>query len=261
MSDVASSPSPASAAPPAPQATSSSAIPAERAPNRVLDLAELERPDYRAVLERMDLLLARAPGAYLHPGKRWEYPWALERAGLIPGERVLDAGCGRSVFPLYLAALGVRATALDLDLDPRLGEPLDLPVGWVPGDLTAMPLPDGAFDAVFCISVIEHLPEACIPVAMSELRRVLRPGGRLLLTTDFYDDATAELWCEGPDRRFRVDWGVFDESRLSRFILEAPGFRVDGAVDLRVDWPAVKPRMRQYHGYPYTSVGVKLVRV
>ncbi len=54
---------------------------------------------------------------------------------------------------------------------------------------------------------------------------------------------------------------MFDEPRLTRFILDAPGFRVDGAVDLRVDWPAVKPRMRRYHGYPYTSVGVKLVRV
>ena len=230
------------------------------APNRTLDLAELERPAYRRVLERMDALLARTPGAYLHPGKRWEYPWALERAQLRPGERVLDAGCGRSVFPLYLADAGLRTTALDLELDPALAAPLRLELDWRTGDLTALPLPDRAFDAVFCISVIEHLPEARIPGALAELRRVLRPGGRLLLTTDFYDDAAAPIWYEGADRRFRVDWGVFDEPRLRRFILSAPGFRVEGAVDLGVDWATVKPCMREYHGYPYTSVGVKLVR-
>ncbi len=231
------------------------------APNRTLDLTELDRPDFHGVLERMEALLAAVPRAYLHPGKRWEYPWALERAALRPGERVLDVGCGHSIFPLYLAAAGARTTALDLDLDPRLDEALALGVAWQRGDVTAMPLPDRLFDAAFCISVIEHLPEELIPVALAELHRVLRPGGRLLLTTDFYDDAAAEIWYEGRDRRFRVDWGVFDESRLRRLILAAPGFRVEDALDLTVDWAAVKPRMRDYHGYPYTSVGVKLVKV
>lgn len=227
------------------------------APNRVLDLRELERPDFRRVLARMDALLAETPGAYLHPGKRWEYPWALERAALRPGERVLDVGSGRSIFPVYLADAGLRVAALDLALDPRLSDDVE----WVEADMTAMPLPDRSFDAVFCISVIEHLPEERIPAALQEIRRVLVPGGRLLLTTDFYEDADAELWYEGPDRRFRVDWGIFDEPRLRRFILGAPGFRLKGAVDLEVDWEATRPRMRAYHGYPYTSVGVTLVRV
>jgi SAM-dependent methyltransferase len=130
----------------------------------------------------------------------------------------------------------------------------------VKSDLTDLPFEDGEFDAVFCISVIEHLPWESIPLALLQLRRVLRPGGRLLLTTDYCRGATEEMWYEGPGERFRVDWSVFDEPRLRRFILEAEGFRVEGEVDLRVDWDTVAPAMIAFHGYPYTAVGVGLVK-
>ena len=231
-----------------------------RAPNRLLDLAELESPDFAPVLEEMDSLVARDDVSYLHPGKRWEYPWALGRAGLEPGARVLDAGAGDSIFPVYLARQGYRVTAVDLEFTGTLGELHGVEVDYLRADMTDLPLPDAHFDAVFCISVIEHLPEERIPVAMRELRRVLRPGGALLLTTDYYEDAAAELWYEGPDRRFPVDWGFFDEPRLRRLILDAPGWELEGELDLSVDWPATRERMRRYHGYPYTSVALKLVK-
>jgi SAM-dependent methyltransferase len=231
-----------------------------RAPNRLLDLDELQRPDYARVLARMDEMLQREDVSYLHPGKRWEYNWALERANLEPGSRVLDAGAGDSIFPVYLASEGHEVTAVDLAFDGSLGELHGVPVEYVQADLTDLPQADESFDAVFCISVIEHLPEDRIPLAMQELRRVLRPGSPLLLTTDYYEDADAEIWYEGDDRRFRVDWGIFDEDRLRRLILEAPGFRVEGELDLSVDWDEVRPRMRAYHGYPYTSVAVMLRR-
>lgn len=230
------------------------------APNRTLDLAELGRPSYRRVLEELDALVAGEPGAYLHPSKRWEYPWALERADLAPGSRVLDAGSGASILPVYLARRGHRVAAADVAVGKRLGTASGAAVDYVAGDLVALPFRDEAFDVVFCISVVEHLPGGRIPRALLELRRVLRPGGRMLLTTDFYRDADAEIWYEGPDRRFPVDWGVFDEARLRRLILDAPGWAVDGAVDLSVDWERVSPAMRRFHGYPYTSVGVALVK-
>lgn len=230
------------------------------APNRLLNLAELETPEFLRVLQRIDALMARGHGAYLHPSKRWEYPWALERARLAPGSRVLDAGCGGSIFPIYLAAEGHAVHALDQAPPSGLDRAYGVRVDYARADLTAMPFADGEFDAVFCISVIEHLGHGAASAAMAEMRRVLRPGGRLLLTTDFYEDATASLVYEGPGGPFPVDWGFFDEASFRRCILGAEGFALEGALDLSVDWGATRERMRAFHGYPYTSVGVALTK-
>lgn len=230
------------------------------AENRLLDLTELESPEFRRVLDEMDRLVAADPVSYLHPGKRWEYPWALGRAGLAPGSRVLDVGSGDSILPVYLAKQGHRVSAVDLEMDGSLGERHGVEIDYRRADMTALPYADATFDAAFCISVIEHLPDERIARAMAELHRVLRPGSPLLLTTDYYDDAEAEIWHRSPEREFRVEWGVFDEQRLRERILDAPGWRLEGDLDVEADWDRIKAAMRDYHGYPYTSVGVKLIR-
>ena len=145
--------------------------------------------------------------------------WALERADLEPGARVLDVGSGDSIFPVYLARSGHRVSAVDLELDGSLGRRHRVPIHYILADMTALPFDAASFDAVFCISVIEHLPEPRIAGALEEMRRVLRPGSPLLLTTDYYHDADAEIWHRSPGLEFRVDWGVFDEPRLRRLIL------------------------------------------
>lgn len=61
-------------------------------------------------------------------------------------------------------------------------------------------------------------------------------------------------------RATRIGWSLFDESRLQRLILKAPGWHVQGAVDLSVDRAATRPGMRDFHGYPYTSVGIALLK-
>jgi SAM-dependent methyltransferase len=229
-------------------------------PNRVLNLKELQHPSWRNLLRRMDQLLARDEISYLHPSKRWEYPWALEQAKLLPGNRVLDAGCGLSIFPVYLATIGMRITACDVELPVRLDRLHGCFVEYIRGDLTALPLADSTFDAIFCISVIEHLEEHRAFNAMGELRRVLRPGGRLLLTTDYYENSEAEIWHEGLADRFRVDWRVFDEAGLRHFLCRAVGFKLAGELELSVDWDQTRAAMRRFHGYPYTSVGISLIK-
>jgi SAM-dependent methyltransferase len=227
-----------------------------RAPNRPMELADLDLPNFRRVQSAMEALLRRTEGYYLHPSKRWEYPWALERSPLPVGSRVLDIGCGASIFPLFLAESGHRVVACDLQVPVPASPSRNL--SYLRGDLTAIPLAAASFDAVFCISVIEHLQRERIATALGELRRVLRPGGLLLLTTDYYRQAEAELWYEGPGTPFRVDWQVFDEQVLRQKILCHHGFTAVGDIDLSIDWATVQPRMRRFHGYPYTSVGVAL---
>lgn len=92
-------------------------------------------------------------------------------------ELVLDAGAGRGPYrQLFTHARYESADFAQLGTDD---EPLDYVC-----DLTAIPVADDRFDAVFCNQVLEHLPDPL--AALSELHRVLRPGGRLLLTAPLF---------------------------------------------------------------------------
>lgn len=226
-------------------------------PNRILDLTELNSGYFQEINRSIQALLASHSELYLHPSKQWEYGWALQQAQLRRDDDILDAGCGASIFPLYLASCGYDVTACDVDMPVRADEQ----VRYVPASITDLPFSSGSFDKVFCISVIEHLPPEDIGEAMQEFRRVLKPGGKLLLTTDFYEDANAEIWYEGPDRWFKVDWNVFDERSLRKYILDAEGFQTDGKIDMTADWAVTRQQMRAFHGYPYTSIGVSLQKI
>ena len=117
----------------------------------------------------------------------------LDRLGLRPGERVLDLGCGagRHAFEIYRR--GADVIAFDQDAD-ELATVRDLFVamkqaGEVPdgaeadvkeGDALALPFADEEFDRVVAAEILEHVPADL--QALSELARVLRPGGTIALT-------------------------------------------------------------------------------
>lgn len=102
-------------------------------------------------------------------GEPWRWPWrrGLLLAELRPGDRWLDLGCGSGRF-LELAPNGVG-------VDP---DPAAAGLRMEDGNL---PLEHRSVDLVWCSEVIEHVAD---PLALLfEARRVLRPGGRVLLTT------------------------------------------------------------------------------
>jgi demethylmenaquinone methyltransferase / 2-methoxy-6-polyprenyl-1,4-benzoquinol methylase len=107
---------------------------------------------------------------------RWRRATAESVVG--PDDRVLDACCGTGDLALADARLGGTVTGVDfsermLERARRKGPDLD----WVQGDLLALPFEDGSFDAAtvgFGVRNVEDLP-----TGLRELRRVLRPGGRL----------------------------------------------------------------------------------
>jgi 2-polyprenyl-3-methyl-5-hydroxy-6-metoxy-1,4-benzoquinol methylase len=99
------------------------------------------------------------------------------------GERVLDLGCGEGVFATALRAAGAEVVAADVAAEPlrRAAERDPELVLALLGSETEWSLPDAHFDVVWAGEVIEHVLDTA--AWMSEVRRVLRSGGRLLLST------------------------------------------------------------------------------
>ena len=115
----------------------------------------------------------------------YERPAILALAGDVAGRRILDAGCGSGPLFAALRDRGAVVTGIDtstgmLELARRrLGAGADLQVA----DLgSPLPFPDGAFDDVIT-SLVLHYLEDWGP-ALAELRRVLTPGGRLIVSVD-----------------------------------------------------------------------------
>jgi 2-polyprenyl-3-methyl-5-hydroxy-6-metoxy-1,4-benzoquinol methylase len=102
---------------------------------------------------------------------------------LKAGERVLDVGCGEGHFAAELARAGVEVVGIDVAAEPlrraRARDPA-LDLRQVPAE-GAWPLEDACFDAVWAGEVIEHVADTA--GWLSEVRRVLRSGGSLLLST------------------------------------------------------------------------------
>ena len=121
----------------------------------------------------------------------------VKASGAGPGKRVLDLCCGHGAGTEALLAAGAEVTGLDFSsamvsqARNRAGA-----AELLEGDAQSMPLPDSRFDAVVCGFGIMHIPDQ--PKALSEVHRVLRPGGTFVMT----------VWC-GPDRSpaFRIAFG------------------------------------------------------
>ena len=102
----------------------------------------------------------------------------LARRGVdLVGQRVLEIGAGRGGYSAVLVESGAQVVVSDLVRH----EALDPALEFVPLDATrSFPFPDGVFDFVYCSSVIEHLVDPT--VLLPEARRVLRPGGQMMLS-------------------------------------------------------------------------------
>jgi ubiquinone/menaquinone biosynthesis C-methylase UbiE len=107
-----------------------------------------------------------------------------------PPAHVLDLGCAESTNAIELASFGYRVEGVDLRPLPVLHPAFAM----IRADVTRLPFADQTFDAVVSLSTIEHVgldwygPISERPTdhqAIQEARRVLRPGGRLILTVPF----------------------------------------------------------------------------
>ena len=115
----------------------------------------------------------------------YERPAMLALAGDVAGLRILDAGCGSGPLFAALRDRGAIVTGFDKSAGMvelarrRLGDDADLQVADLGGPL---PFPDGRFDDVIASLVLHYLQDW--GPALAELRRVLKPGGRVLVSVE-----------------------------------------------------------------------------
>lgn len=113
----------------------------------------------------------------------------LRAADFRPGDRVLDVACGTGVIARLAAErVGATGAVTAIDVAPDMVEvarrspaPAQPSIDWHVGDATSLPFPDGAFDVVTCQMGLMFIDDRAGAVA--EMRRVLAPGGRLVVNT------------------------------------------------------------------------------
>ena len=147
------------------------------------------------------------------------------------GERVLDVGCGEGRFAAELARAGAEVVGIDAAAEPlrraRRHHPELVDLRQVPA-VGPWPLEDASFDAVWAGEVIEHVADTA--GWLSELRRVLRSGGLLLLSTPDHGRLRMLGWALAP-RAFaahfdpRADHLRFYTRRTLSELLEDFGFQ------------------------------------
>ena len=112
----------------------------------------------------------------------------LDQAGIGPGQRVLEVGCGTGNLTLLAQRRHPDAEVVGLDPDPRAlarargkAERAGSAVRWDRGTAGNLPYPDGSVDRVLSAFMFHHLDDAEKARMLAEVRRVLRPDGRLHL--------------------------------------------------------------------------------
>jgi ubiquinone/menaquinone biosynthesis C-methylase UbiE len=118
-------------------------------------------------------------------------PWSshlIQIADPQPGERVLDVACGTGIVAQQISRrVGSQGTVIGLDLDPEkitvaraTAEREGLSIEWHTSPAEQLPFPDGSFDVVLCQFGLMFFTDR--HAALTEMRRVLRPDGRVVLS-------------------------------------------------------------------------------
>jgi SAM-dependent methyltransferase len=171
-------------------------------------------PDYYARMRALE------EASWWNAGMRDAAARLLGEAGLPPGGLLLDAGCGSGQTMAWFRELwpGWRTIGVDVAMEglraarAGWGEPV------LGASVLSVPLPDASVDAVITLDVLQHLPlGGGDGTALAEFRRVLRPGGWLLIRTN------AQAWPRIPDDP-EFDFHKYSAKELRQRLAES-GFR------------------------------------
>jgi len=201
-----------------------------------------------------------APLDQLHIGGVAASTRLLERLSPDTHGKVLDIGAGLGGLMRQGASLGFQMTGLDIthgfsalnkSLSLRVSQPDAPPLAWVTGDACALPFADNSFDAVLFQHSLMNMPDVTMVIA--ESRRVLRPGGQIVMHEVVSGPNVAQL-------RYPVPWAASAKHshlltlvELTR-LLEVGGFlleHVDDWSEMALAW---RQRQRQKEQTPRQAV-------
>jgi SAM-dependent methyltransferase len=189
------------------------------------------------------------------PGGRWILGWtdplhlarrslysAIEQRTHYAKGRLLDLGCGEKPYRELFGHVS-HYVGLEIETGPNVD---------VTGDAQVLPFADSCFDTVLCNEVLEHVPEPAD--VMAEVKRVLNPGGALLLTTP----QTWGLHHEPHDYYRYTRYGL-------RYLAENAGLQVIDIVPTCGIWSTVAQRLVDTivhdYGAKWPAVAVRLLSV
>ena len=140
--------------------------------------SDIEKPEFKRLIKELKII----PWSRL-----WEWPFVILNSDIKKGLRVLDAGCVGSIMAKYCIQKGCETHGIDIDDHFLPG------LNFKKADVRNTSYKAAYFDRIFCISVIEHIWDSPLK-SIEELLRILKPGGRLALTTDINREESSFLF-------------------------------------------------------------------
>jgi ubiquinone/menaquinone biosynthesis C-methylase UbiE len=213
--------------------------------------------------------------------RAWEYSMLMASIPGFDGLEVLDVGCGNSTLCLVLQKLGSRVTTMDLPA-PYDGvgrsvveEKNRAGINQVWSSMLEIPFKDNTFDLVISVSAIEHLQQSASKhsdfkpydrfledsrAALLEMARVIRPGGRLFLTTEIFDPdrVTGDAWSGRSDMVCSYAWPDWEEVFIGS--LRQAGVMIAPALEMSRDTLLQDGRRRNYrdrYNTTFALMGIK----
>jgi phosphatidylethanolamine/phosphatidyl-N-methylethanolamine N-methyltransferase len=190
------------------------------AATRALSVTVVETDFVARVYENLASVYDWIFGPTLHPGRLQ----AMQRMAIAPGDRILEVGVGTGInLPLYPRDCAV--TGIDLSdsmlekAHERVAEKAMRNVRLLQMDATSLSFPDDSFDIVYAPYLISVVPD---PVAVAlEMRRVCRPGGRIIILNHFRSSNPVMSWGERLLSPFTVHIGFKCDLDLPGFLAQA----------------------------------------
>lgn len=162
--------------------------------------------------------------------RQWEYPYAFSQIESVlqpdQSKNILDAGSGITFFPYFIKSLCPAADICCVDNDPeleniyqRVNDQRQEKVYFSCSDLKALPFAPEQFDAIYCVSVLEHTDD--YSGIIQGFYKILKPGGKLVITFDLSLEGTRDISVEKGTQLLTSLTGTFEDWEATPLDLHA----------------------------------------